>query len=1016
MTALDIRTLGPLEVLLDQRRLQVGTRKQRALLALLLIHRGRAVSVDRIVMALWGPDAPAARRRDVWVYVSRLRKALGDAGPALARINGGYLLDVADDAVDAGRFEALVEEGRRLLYPDPRAASLVLAEGLAMWSGAAYAEFATEEFAVAEAVRLEEARLAAIELRLEADLAWKDADALIPEIESMVRLHPLRASLTASLMVALYRRGRQAEALRTYRAFADLLGEESGLAPPQELRDLEESILMDDPALHPSRSRLPVRIPERIASFVGREAELVEVATQLREHRLVVITGPGGVGKTALATEVGRRLALQFDDVVFVDLTKAEDSQDAAAVAADALRVQVGSSGALEAITDRVGARRVLALFDNCEVAAADAAATVMALLQQAPGLRVLATSRIVLGIPGELVRRVAPLGTEPGGDAQRLLSDRVESLPDRVTEPIADPDLHAIVNRTEGLPLAIELAAAQLSTWSAAEIIAALDDPLATLVAPERAGPERHRELRANVAWSERLLPPVAAELLRRLSVFRSGFGFDAVGPVAGFGSLEDLEARHQLRRLVDASLVLVESGERARYRLLEPVRDYARLRLADAGETDLVAERHARYYLSRLEQLAPILEHGPGDTLRQTLADGGNILAALRWAVLATDAEAAQRGTAYAVPLLRMSTSADEALAAVEDALAMSEAQTRSRAELLFVAAPLWWLGRGVDAWRAPIGELQTLAEALEDPEVTGWAALRRADAAMSEDADPDLVVARYRQAVEALREARSPHITKAFHQLAWYLYWQWDRMAEAEAIASEWLATAHAHGWPHEAVIARAFGSWLALAGGDTAKAETDGAAVASAYRRHGDHRSAALQMEMLAIASLQRGDASEALRRNKVAQLAAEEAGAKPWLWSMTLTASCIKAALHDLPGASEDLLDIVSAGRAEPRLSANIAHVACRVTALAEPQTAAVILGACERVLAPSGFLGTPRLVVPALDALIGEPEARLRAALGDEAFEAAWARGASLDTAEAELLVREELERIVARE
>lgn len=1015
---LDIRTLGPLEVLLDGQRIDVGTRKQRALMALLVINRGRAVSAERIVMALWGPDAPPHRRRDVWVYVSRLRKALEAAGEPISRLNGGYLLDVADEAVDASRFEALVEEGRRLLEPDPPAASLVLDEALAIWSGGAYAEFATDDFAAPEVVRLEEARVAAIELRIEADLAWMGADGLIPELESMVRLHPLRAGFTASLMMALYRQGRQAEALRAYRALADLLVENAGLEPPEDLRLLEERILMDDPALQPVNPRLAARMPERIVSFVGRDADLDQVVDLLGRHRLVVITGPGGVGKTTLATEVARRLALQHDDAVLVDVTKAEVSKSVAPAVADALRVNAAGSGLLDAIVARLGSRRVLLVVDNCEGLAEQAGNVLAELLQGAPGLRVLATSRVVLGIPGEQIVRLPPFGIDSDGDALHLLRDRIAALPGSVADVVTDVQMRAIVARTAGLPLAIELAAAQLSTWSPAEVIEALDDPLGALVLPDRMGPERHRELRASIAWSERLLSPQAAELLARLSVFSSSFAFEAVGPVAGFGRLADGGGKDELRRLVDSSLVLVEPGPRARYRLLEPVRDYARLRLADAGETDVAAERHAQYYLDRLEQVGPKLQYSGGaDLVRQIAPDSGNLLAALAWAIEAGDAGAAQRGAAQAVPLWRMVTGVTEALRVIEAALEVSEAPTRARAELIFMAAPFWWVERGIDAWLERLAELQELAATLDDPEVSAWAVLRQADSEMSQGAEPDTVIDLYRRAMEAFRSVESPHITKAFHQLGWYLYWLWDRWPEAEAVAAEWMALARASGWAYEETIAREFGCWLALAAGDTKRLEAEAAAVASAYRRQGDHRRAAGQMSTLAMSSLQRGDPAEALRRVDVAVAATEEEGIRPWIWTALMTRACVKVALDDHRGGAVDLLRIVSAAEEsdQPGLQAVLASVASRVAAAAEPDTAAVILGASEEVLQADGLYQSPRrLVLPALDALIGEPGTKLREVLGHDEYTAARASGAALAVPDAEALVEETLHRIAA--
>ena len=253
MTRLDIRMLGPLEVRRDGWSLDLGTRKQRAVFAILVANRRRAVSADRLIAALWGATAADARRSDVWVYVSRLRKALTPDGDVLGRNSAGYVLDVEDEAVDAYRFEALVAAGRQLMVTDPAKASSVLAEALAAWSGEAFGEFAGEDFVAAEVARLEESRLTAIEMRLEAEIAVGNGEALIPEIEGLIVEHPLRTRLLAGFMLALYRQGRQVDALVAYADFAERLGE-MGLQPPAHVRVLEEQILVDHPALEPGRA------------------------------------------------------------------------------------------------------------------------------------------------------------------------------------------------------------------------------------------------------------------------------------------------------------------------------------------------------------------------------------------------------------------------------------------------------------------------------------------------------------------------------------------------------------------------------------------------------------------------------------------------------------------------------------------------------------------------------------------------------------------------------------------
>jgi predicted ATPase/DNA-binding SARP family transcriptional activator len=996
---LEIRTLGPLEVRLDGRTLDLGTRKQRALFALLVANRRNSVSADRIMTVLWGAAAAEERRKDVWVYVSRLRKVLAPADDVLRRNGAGYVLDVQDDAVDAVRFEALVDEGRRLLMTDPPAASLVLGEALAAWSGKAFGEFNTEDFVAPEVARLEESRLQAVEMRIEANLSWEDTDALIPEIEGLVAAHPLRVRLTACLMVALYRRGRQADALHAYRGFAARLGE-MGLQPPDELRVLEEQVLLDDPVLEPASRSVPTRLPQRIASFVGRAAELSEVAALLDEHRLVTLTGPGGVGKTALAVEVARRLVLNFDDAAVVDLTRAEQSGDVMAVLAEALRVRIDGPDPTDAMLARLGNRKVLLIVDNCEPVVTQAAEAIATLLEAASGLRVLATSRVVLGIPGDRIVRVAPLSVEPDGDAVKLLGDRIAALPAAARSAVDDDALRALCVKTAGLPLAIELVAAQLRTWPAHEIVAALDDPLQTLVAPERVGPEHHRELRANIAWSERLLPAPAVTLLARLSVFRSSFSFDAAGSVARFDPLDAGSVRQELRRLVDASLVMVQSGRLSRYYLLEPVRHYAGLQLGAAGDADTIAERHARYYVDLFEALSTGIELGTEvGALQRAKPEAENVFAALRWALAAGEVDLAQRGTAAATPFWRQAVSVGEMLPTIDAVLDMSPDPTKALAEVLHRAAPVYGLGRGMAAYRQKVDELQAVAEVLNDPEVSAWAARRMADAAGLDGADLQQVIDMHWAAADSMRQAGSPEVASVLNQLGWYQYWRWDRWEEVEETAAELLRVACSLGEAEEA-DARHFVAWLALARVDQERLEREAAAAAAGYRRLGNHRMAALVMFPLAIGSLQAGDAAEALRRIDVALIAAREAGAVPWILNALLTRACAKLTHGDHAGAAVDLVTVAGsvADGGEPGPAGAVAAVAARTVAASDPEHAAVLLGAASTHSGDDHmFLVTHRLLAPILDAVSGGPEFGLRGTLGTSGYEAALSRGGAMD-------------------
>ena len=1010
MNRIRIHTLGPVEVRLDGVRLDLGTRKQRALFVLLLVNRGRVVSLDRVIGTLWAPAAGAEKRPDVYVYVSRLRKALGPLGSAIRSAGGGYVLDVEDEALDAVRFEGLVAEGRRLLDRDPAAASLVLGEALAAWTGAAFGEFGVEEFAVAAAVRLEGLRLVALETRAEADLAWRDLDGLIPEIEGLVAAHPTRARLAASLMIALYRRDRQADALAVYARFAHELAELSGLSPPAELQQLEERILLDDPILSPSSVKRSSPVSAPIASFVGRRDEMADAANALTEHRLVTVTGPGGVGKTTLCLEIARRLGLLFDDVAVVDLTEAVEASDLLALAARAVRVDPNVGEPIDLLRARLGHRRVLMIWDNCEAVAANAGRAAETLLEEVPGVHLLATSRIILGVPGERIVRLAPMGTEPGGDAERLLSERIAALPTDVGAAVGETVRRQICAKTAGLPLAIELAVGQLHAWPAEEVVAALDEPLDALASPHRVGPDHHRELRTSIAWSERLLSRLEAALLARLSVFRSSFSLEAAVAVAGFGSLDDAATRVSLRRLVEASLIAMDPGTPARFSLLEPIRQYAAGQLTAADENELLATRHARHYGDVVDQLGPAIEFGTEpDALERGRLDVENVVGALQSAVSAQDADLALRLAVGAVPVWRHAGTMREALPTIDAVLGMDGGSHRARAELVFVAGPFYALAGGREAWEHSIELLASLSTELDDSEVTAWALMRSADGA-SAVSDPELVLKRYQTSLEALLDRLSPHVGRVFHQMAWYQYWLWDRPAETAATVAAWLDVARDAGWRRHEASAHSLQSWLGLATHDVTMVEDETVASADILRELGDHRSAALGMFPMAIGSLQCGDLADAASRAEVAVMASEEFGSKLWVTNARLMRACIAIAGDDYGSAFEDV-SAAAAGGADIPAEA-LAAVAVRVLVSAEPETAAELQGAAAAQRNGQRLLGlVERLVVPALDAIAGEPEPTLRAALGTQRYEAAWARGASLTGAETVTLARAAIDR-----
>ena len=393
--ALDFRVLGPLEVWREGVRVELGAAKQRAVLAVLLIRRSE-VARDVLVEAVWGERPPAGARNTLQVYVSRLRQALGRE--VIETTSSGYRLSLASGVVDAERFEQLFGEGREALAGgDAGGAQASLRNALALWRGPAFADLRYEAFTQAEAGRLEELRLACVEERIEAELALGRSAELVAELEALILEHPLRERLRGQLIVALYRSGRQSEALAQYRATRRMLADELGLEPSPELRELERMILAHDPGLAAPGTRPRSNLPLQPTPFLGREEELAEIVGLARggSRRLLTLTGPGGSGKTRLAIETARALVDDFPDGVY--WAPLQSLRDPKLV----LPTVAGAVDAKGDLTRHIGDRHLLVLADNCEHLPA-AANDLASLLSACPNLLVLATSREPLHVAAE--------------------------------------------------------------------------------------------------------------------------------------------------------------------------------------------------------------------------------------------------------------------------------------------------------------------------------------------------------------------------------------------------------------------------------------------------------------------------------------------------------------------------------------------------------------------------------------------------------------------------------------
>src|SRR6516225_7022833 len=596
----EFRILGPVEAARAGKLLQLGGRRQRALLALLLLDSGRAVLSDRLIEELWHGHPPAGAERTLRAYVSRLRSALGEN--VVSARSSGYVLEVAAGRLDARRFDQLLREGRDALA---RGAAGLAADRLR--AGPALADVADGGMLALEAQRLDELRLACLEERIDAELALGRHAELAAELERLVAEHPFRERLWRQLVLALFRCERQADALAAYRRARRFLSEELGLEPSEELQALERDILRHQVArAAPFEERH--NLPAHVSSFIGRERELRELQDLLREQRLVTLTGTGGVGKTRLAlAEAARQVGIWRDGVWLVDLAAVADlglvASAVAGVLAVAERPDVPVLGALR---DHLRSRELLLVLDNCEHLAPACGELVHELLRACENVRVLVTSRVALGVPGEVDYRVEPLPTPAeglaAGEIERFASVRIFLDRGRAVRRDLAADgngleaVARICRELDGLPLAIELAAARANVLSLKEIAARLGDRFRFLRSWRRITDPRHQTLRAAMDWSYELLSPQERALLGRLSVFAGGFGLDAVAEVCLGG--DETQALELVGRLVESSLVT--AGQRhggTRYRLLETIREYAAERLEAAGESEAVRRRHAEY-----------------------------------------------------------------------------------------------------------------------------------------------------------------------------------------------------------------------------------------------------------------------------------------------------------------------------------------------------------------------------------------------------------------------------------
>ncbi|HET7304644.1 MAG TPA: BTAD domain-containing putative transcriptional regulator [Segeticoccus sp.] len=672
---MQVRILGEIEICDGERVVPVAGARLRRLLLALAVDVGRFVPTRELVDGVWGDDAPADASGALQTLVSRLRRTLGVAG-LVQQGPGGYRLSVPADQVDGARFASLARQGHgELTAGSVASAAETLTTALALWDGSVAPEVlegdATTWSVPARFARWEELRLDALADRAEAVLRGGATFDVVGELEELAAAHPLRERFTVLLMRALVAGGRPAEALSAYERTRGHLAEQLGADPSPALQDEHLSVLRGQrpaagdvarPEPGPTgpdtaaRRRRRTNLPNGVTSFIGRDDDVKRVDGLLRDGRLVTVVGPGGAGKTRLSVETGGEWVDRLrDGVWFVPLAPVTDEADIGATILGSLGIRENdllerradrlARDAMERLLDSLAESDALVVLDNCEHLVDGVARVVDRLLAESPNVRILATSREPLAVDGEALWSLSSLGL-PAADADagealdapsvQLFAERgVAALPDfRVDAATVGPVVE-IVRRLDGLPLALELAAARLRVLPVEEVAARLSDRFTLLTGGRRTALPRHRTLRAVVQWSWDLLDDAERLLAERLAVFPAGASASAVAAVCADGRLPESSLPDLLASLVDKSLLQVVPGGRAglRYRMLETIREYGIDRLVERGEIDAARRAHADHFRAMAHEAdARLRTRGQLPWLAWFGEERDNVLAALR------------------------------------------------------------------------------------------------------------------------------------------------------------------------------------------------------------------------------------------------------------------------------------------------------------------------------------------------------------------------------------------------
>ena len=635
-----ISVLGPIEVRRDGQLVRVPGGKASEVLVRLAVEAGELVRTDRLVDDLWAAEAVTTRRNTLQSKIARLRRALGAS--VIASGDGGYTLAVEPSEVDAlAVLRHPVTASRLLDAGDDRGADELCASTLQMFRGEVLQAAGDGEWVTPHRARLVEARMKLVETQFSARLRSGDAGDVIGELEAALATYPFQESLWELLITALYRAGRQADALATYQRVRHVLGDELGLDPGPQLQRLEQRILVHDAALGvPDRTAAldldasAGNLPSMSVELVGRESELADLCDLVAATRLVEIVGPGGIGKTAVALAAGRKLSESNDaGAGGVWLARLEVATTADEVV-DALIAALNVVGGEAALFERLKSSAALVILDNCEHVIDEAADLAARLLDAAPRLRILCTSQVPLGVDGETVFELAPLALS---DAMELFTRRASARRKNQLVGAADDVIRELCRSLDGLPLAIELAAARTKTLSIEEITRRLDDRFTVLSDPTSRKPERRRALRATIGWSYELLFPDDKRGLWALAAFVGGAPLSAVEFVLDALEVPATAAIDVIGRLASRSLVSVDDDDPSlpvRYRLLDSIRAFALEAMSDEGLTERALAAHAKWFAdAAASSTQGVRSSAQAEHLSFARVERANIDAALAW-----------------------------------------------------------------------------------------------------------------------------------------------------------------------------------------------------------------------------------------------------------------------------------------------------------------------------------------------------------------------------------------------